>query len=74
MRQFIPDSTLYPYADCNAIASSNGAGNQYPAKVWPKGDYSGDPNKLLSIGKSAEEAKKPGFAGSTKGARREAER
>ena len=61
-----PDSTLYPYADCNAIASSNGAGNQYPAKVWPKGDYSGDASKLLSIGSSAEEANKPGFAGSTK--------
>ncbi len=35
----------YPYADCNAIASTYG-GNQYPASVWPKGDHTGDITKL----------------------------
>ncbi len=57
--------TIYPYADCNAIASTF-AGNQYPAKIWPKGDHSGDAKKLLSIATSAEEIKKAGFAGTTK--------
>lgn len=37
---------LYPYADCDAIARTYG-GNQYPASVWPKGEYSGDKSKLI---------------------------
>lgn len=60
-----PDSTIYPYADCDGIASTYG-GNQFPAKIWPKGDHSGNKSKLLSVASSAEEAKKEGFCGSTK--------
>ncbi|NLO69995.1 MAG: RagB/SusD family nutrient uptake outer membrane protein [Porphyromonadaceae bacterium] len=37
---------LYPYADCDAIPATYG-GNQYPASVWPKGEYSGDVSKLI---------------------------
>lgn len=58
--------TLYPYADCDAIASSNGAGNQYPAKVWPKGDHSGDASKLLTVAPSSAEINQIGYTGSTK--------
>ena len=32
---------IYPYADIVAKNSSNGAGNQYVASVWPKGEHSG---------------------------------
>lgn len=41
---------LYPYADCNAITATYG-GNQYPASVWPKGDYSGDISNLEDVKK-----------------------
>lgn len=37
----------YPYADCNAISYTYG-GNQYPAKVWPKGDYTGTTANLIT--------------------------
>lgn len=40
---------IYPYVDATAIPTSNGAGNQYPAKVWPKGDHSGDVSKLEAV-------------------------
>ncbi len=57
--------TIYPYADCDAIPSSF-AGNQYPAKIWPKGETSGDISKLLTVAPSSAEINKPGYSGSTK--------
>lgn len=36
---------IYPYVDLNTVSYAGG-GNQYPAKVWPKGDHSGDVNVL----------------------------
>ena len=40
---------IYPYVDAIYIPTSNGAGNQYPAKVWPKGDHSGDSKNLIDV-------------------------
>ena len=36
---------IYPYVNCGLTSYSQG-GNQYQARVWPKGDYSGDMSKL----------------------------
>lgn len=47
------DSTLhkgkkiYPYVDVTRIATAGGQ-NQFPAKIWPKGDHTGDTTKLIS--------------------------
>ncbi len=57
--------TIYPYADCDGKPSTFG-GNQYPAKVWAKGDYSGDVNNLLAIPSSASQINQNGYYGSTK--------
>lgn len=40
---------IYPYADATYLPTSNGAGNQYPAKVWPKGDHSGNIENLQEV-------------------------
>lgn len=40
---------IYPYADITAITPTTTAGNQYPAKIWPKGEHSGDPTKAISV-------------------------
>lgn len=37
---------IYPYADFEYVA---GTWNQYPAKVWPKGDHSGDIANLQEV-------------------------
>lgn len=39
-------SSLYPYADCNAVTYQYG-GNQYEASIWPKGETNGDVSKLI---------------------------
>ncbi len=39
--------TIFPYADFKAITRT--VGNQYPAKVWPKGDHSGDVSHLQDV-------------------------
>ncbi len=57
--------TIYPYADCNGIASGFG-GNQYVAKVWPKGETSGSKDKLLTVAASSAEIGQAGKTGSTK--------
>lgn len=57
--------TLYPYADCDAIASTY-AGNQYVAKVWPKGDHSGDKSKLLTVAPTSAECGTAGYTETTK--------
>lgn len=57
--------TLYPYADCDAIPS-DAAGNQYPAKIWPKGDHSGDASHLLTVAPSSDKIGTPGYAETTK--------
>ena len=56
---------LYPYADCDAIASTYG-GNQYVAKVWPKGVTDGDASKLLTVAPSSAECGAPGYTQTTK--------
>lgn len=56
---------IYPLADCDGITAAYG-GNQYPAKIWPKGETSGDPSTLLSIPASSSEIGKPGYFGATK--------
>lgn len=39
--------SIYPYADCNAKKEEQDpGGNQYTASVWPKGETSGDVEKL----------------------------
>ena len=39
---------IYPYADCDGSSIQGDAGgNQYTAKVWPKGETSGDVSKLI---------------------------
>lgn len=40
---------IYPYADIRSYAAPTTAGNQFPAKVWPKGDHSGDVTKLVDV-------------------------
>lgn len=40
---------IYPYVDVNAINLGSNGGNQYVASVWPKGEYSGDVNKLVKV-------------------------
>lgn len=57
--------TIYPYADCDAVPSVYG-GNQFPAKVWAKGDHSGNPANLLTVAPSAEKVNQPGYTGTTK--------
>lgn len=57
--------TIYPYADCDGKASGFG-GNQFPAKIWPKGEISGDASKLLTVAPSSAEINRPGYSGSTK--------
>lgn len=39
---------IYPYADVAAVASAIG-GNQYEASVWPKGEHSGNIEKLEKV-------------------------
>lgn len=56
---------LYPYGDCDAIPSAD-AGNQYPAKIWPKGEHSGDPGKLLTVAPSSDLMGTDGYAQTTK--------
>lgn len=57
--------TLYPYADCDAKSSTYG-GNQYPAKIWPKGEYSGNVSKLLTVAPSADKMGTDNYANTTK--------
>jgi len=57
--------TIYPYADCNGLPSTFG-GNQYPAKVWAKGDHSGDASKLLTVAPSADKCGTTGYTQTTK--------
>ena len=57
--------TIYPLADCDGIATDFG-GNQYPAKIWPKGETSGDASKLLTVAPSSAEIGQPGYFESTK--------
>lgn len=44
------NNKIYPYVDLNEISCTAG-GTQYPAKVWPKGDYSGNVNNLQEVKK-----------------------
>lgn len=37
---------IYPFADCNGFQMGSTGGNQYTASIWPKGETSGDVNKL----------------------------
>lgn len=60
------DSIIYPYVDCELIATANGAGNQTPANIWPKGDHSGNTAKLLKVAPSAALMNTAGYAGTTK--------
>lgn len=39
-------SKIYPYGDMAYVAAT---WNQYPSKVWPKGEYSGDVSKLERV-------------------------
>lgn len=59
------DETIYPYADCDGKPSSFG-GNQFPAKIWPKGETSGDVSKLLRVASSTAEFGQEGVAPTTK--------
>lgn len=56
---------IYPYADCAGDGSSFG-GNQYTAKIWPKGVTTGDTKDLLTVAPSSAEIGQAGFSGSTK--------
>ena len=63
--------TIYPYADCDGTQTGPNKetslfGNQYPSKIWPKGEYSGDPSKLLTVAPSSEYIGQPGYAATTK--------
>lgn len=42
---------IYPYVDLYVTKSYAAGGKQYPGKVWPKGDTSGDVSKLQSVKK-----------------------
>lgn len=57
--------TIYPYADCDGVASTY-AGNQFPAKIWAKGDHSGNKDNLLSVAPSSSEMGTTGYANTTK--------
>ena len=59
------DEIIYPYADCDGISSTY-AGNQFPAKIWAKGDISGDAKNLLTVAPSSDKIDQPGYSGSTK--------
>lgn len=57
--------TFYPLADCDGKPSTFG-GNQYPAKIWPKGETSGDVSKLLEIPSSSSQIGQDGYHSATK--------
>lgn len=57
---------IYPYADCDAIATTNGGGNQYTASIWPKGYTGSDKNELLKVAPSATQMNQSGYAATTK--------
>lgn len=61
---------LYPYADCDGIQSSTDAGNQFPAKIWPKGEHRGRVAKLLTVAPSGDKINTSdgdiNYSGSTK--------
>lgn len=59
------DEIIYPYVNCDAITAPFG-GNQTPARVWPKGETSGDPATLLSVATSGAQVTDPTTCGSTK--------
>lgn len=65
-----PDSrsvrTIYPYADCDGIATDNGAGNQFPAKIWPKGETAGNVKDLLTVAPSSDMCGQKGYTETTK--------
>lgn len=57
--------TIYPYADCNGIPSTY-AGNQFPAKIWAKGDHSGNKENLLTVAPSSALTNVNGYTQTTK--------
>ena len=59
------EEIIYPFADCDGIASTFG-GNQYPAKIWPKGVTTGKKEDLLSVASSGDQVNDPTTCGSTK--------
>lgn len=40
---------IYPYVDVNAINLGSNGGNQYVASMWPKGEHSGNYEKLVPV-------------------------
>lgn len=57
--------TLYPYADCDGVTSTY-AGNQFPAKIWAKGDHSGNKANLLTVAPSSDKIGTAGYSETTK--------
>lgn len=45
--QFVGNK-IYPYAEVD-VKPTPYKGNQYPATIWPQGEYSGNPEKAVSV-------------------------
>ncbi|MDE6089541.1 MAG: RagB/SusD family nutrient uptake outer membrane protein [Duncaniella sp.] len=56
---------IQPYADCY-YAGAGVEYNQWPARIWPRGEYSDDPSTTLKVASSTADFNKPGYANTTK--------
>lgn len=57
---------IQPYADCDWTQTSLTGYNQWPARIWPRGEYSDDPSKTLMVAPSSADFGKAGYANTTK--------
>ncbi len=57
---------IQPYADCDWTQTSTVGYNQWPARIWPRGEYSDDATKTLQVAASTADFGKPGYANTTK--------
>ncbi len=58
-------SVIQPYADCDWTQTAEEY-NQWPARIWPRGEYSDDASKTLKVAESTADFGKEGYANTTK--------
>jgi hypothetical protein len=57
---------IQPYADCDWTQTATAGYNQWPAHIWPYGEYSDDATKTLTVANSSADFGKAGYANTTK--------
>ena len=57
---------IQPYADCDWTQTATVGYNQWPARIWPRGEYSDDATKTLQVAASTADFGKEGYANTTK--------